>query len=117
VSFVQVDGTGALEEHLLDCIPGAIDRLLALEGLELSQIRWIVPPQRSAAFISRLSRRMCLTRDRFVDVTRPEGDLFTSAMAHGLEHVLASGGARPGDVALLVDAAAGIQVGCALYRF
>jgi 3-oxoacyl-[acyl-carrier-protein] synthase III len=116
-SFVQVEQTGAFEEHLFDCIPAAVDRLLALEGLELTQIRWILPPQRSRAFIAELSRRMQLAPERVVDVTRPEGDLFTSALPHALEHVLVGGLARPGDLALLIDVAAGVQVGCALYRF
>jgi 3-oxoacyl-[acyl-carrier-protein] synthase III len=115
-SFVQVEETGALDEHLFDCIPVAVDRLLALEGVDLTEVRWILPPQRSRAFISQLSRRMHLAPDRVVDVTRPEGDLFTSALPHALEHVLVGGLARPGDLALLIDVAAGVQVGCALYR-
>lgn len=116
-SFVHIKESGLLEEHYLEYIPPAVEELLRQEGLRLSDVRWILPPQRSAEFISRLGERLGVEREKLVDATRPDGDLFTSSLAHGFQHLIDQKKARPGDIGLLVEVGAGIQVGCAVYYF
>jgi 3-oxoacyl-[acyl-carrier-protein] synthase III len=116
-SFVRIETNGRLEEHYLECIPRTVEELLTLEGLEVSRVRWIVPPQRSSDFIGRLSQRMNVGKEKFVDVARPGKDLLTSSLGYALAHILEHGMAGPGDIAVLIDVGAGIQVGCAIYYF
>jgi 3-oxoacyl-[acyl-carrier-protein] synthase III len=116
-SFVHIKESGRLEEHYLECIPPAVEEVLRQEELELSDVRWILPPQRSAEFVTRLSERLGLEREKFVDVTRPDGDLFTSSFAHSFQHLIDQKKTKPGDIGLLIDVGAGIQVGCAAYYF
>lgn len=116
-SFIQSNETGLLDEHYLECIPRTVQQLLQSEGVEVSQVRWILPPQRSTDFISMLGQRLNIERERFVDVVCSGKDLFTSAMPHALHHIIANKMVQPGDICLLIDVGAGIQVGCALYYF
>jgi len=116
-SFVRVEENRSLEDHYLECIPLAVEKLLRLEEIDISQVQWILPAQRSSEFISKLSERMNIERKKFVDVVRPGKDLFTSALAHSFQHLLSHHKTKPGDVGLLIDVGAGIQVGCAIYYF
>ncbi len=117
LSFVRIEEDEHFEQHLADCIDESVAELLHLEQLSAQQIRWVLAPQRSSAFLGRLSERLGIDREQFVDVTRAETDLFTSSIAHAFRALVAGRKAQPGDVGLLIDAGAGIQVGCAIYRF
>ena len=54
---------------------------------------------------------------RFVAVARPKADLFTSALPYSLEYLQREKLAKPGQVGLVIHAASGLQVGCAIYYF
>ncbi len=103
-----------LETCYLQCIREAVDELLRVEQLGISQIKVILPPQISPAFITALSNTMNLSRDRFVDPAHG-GDLFTSSLAYTLQYVREQHLVKPGDIGLIISIGAGIQVGCATY--
>ena len=104
-----------IEACYLQCICSAVYKLLSIEKLDLSQVKVILPPQISAQFISSLSGRMNVSRDKFVDVAH--NDLFTSSLPYALEHVREQDLVKPGDIGLIISAGSGIQVGCATYYF
>ncbi len=105
-----------LETCYLQCIREAVDELLRVEQLGVSQIKVILPPQISPAFITALSNTMNLSRDRFVDPAHG-GDLFTSSLAYTLQYVREQHLVKPGDIGLIINVGTGIQVGCATYYF
>ncbi len=104
-----------IESYYLQCICDAVFELLSIEELDLSQVKVILPPQISAQFITDLSGKMNISRDKFVDVV--ENDLFTSSLPYALEHVREQHLVEPGDIGLIINAGSGIQVGCAIYYF
>ncbi len=104
-----------IETCYLQCICAAVSELLSIEKLDLSQVKVILPPQISAQFITNLSGRMNVSRDKFVDVAR--NDLFTSSLPYALEHVREQHLVEPGDIGLIITVGSGIQVGCATYYF
>ncbi len=106
-----------IEARYLQCIRGAVEELLDIEQLDLSQVKLILPPQISSTFIDRLSDDLGVDRNRFVDAVRDEGDLFTSSLPYALQYVREHNLVQPGDVGLIIAAGAGIQVGCATYHF
>jgi 3-oxoacyl-[acyl-carrier-protein] synthase III len=106
-----------LEIYYLQCIPDAVRELLRIEGLDISQIQVILPPQISSKFISRVSDKMNLSRDEFVDITHERSDLFTSSVPYALQYVREQQLVKPGDIGLIISAGSGIQVGCATYYF
>ncbi len=105
-----------LLDYYLQCIQDTVSELLAVEGLDLSQIKVVLPPQISTAFIDSLSEAMQVSREKFVDV-QSQHDLFTSSLPYALQYARDHQLVQPGDVALLISVGSGIQVGCATYYF
>jgi 3-oxoacyl-[acyl-carrier-protein] synthase III len=106
-----------LEAHYLECVLRVVPELLALEGLDLSDIALLIAPPLSSGFIARLSAELKVDRDRIVHVTGGGEDLFTSAVPYALDAVRSRRLARPGDAGLIITVGAGIEVGCAIYYF
>ena len=89
--------------------------MLSLERLTLPEVRVILPPQLSPEFVSRLSERLGVPRERFVDIAERGADYFTSSLAYTIREARDKGRVRPGDVGLVINVGSGIQVGCAAY--
>jgi 3-oxoacyl-[acyl-carrier-protein] synthase III len=113
--FLEVDPQ--LHDHYLECIPSTVDELLELEGLDRSQIAVVLPSQFSSAFNARLADVLKVGKDKVIDLPHGELDLYGSSVPYGLQHVRDKGLVQPGDIGLLVNVGAGIQVGCATYCF
>jgi 3-oxoacyl-[acyl-carrier-protein] synthase III len=105
-----------LEQRYLRCITATVAELIDRDGIELDRIARIFPPQISGSFISQLSAALGVPRDRLVDVSG-DRDLYTSSLPFALRHAVETGLVGPGDTGLFIGAGAGIQVGCATYRF
>ena len=106
-----------LEELYITYIFPVVMELLQMEGLDLSSIDMVYPPQISSRFIMRLSETLHLPLEKFVDVAGEGPDYFSSSLAYGLEHAYVKGLVKPGDTGLIIAAGSGIQVGCAIYHF
>lgn len=106
-----------LEARFRECIVATVRELLDREGLEISQFGSVFPPQISTQFVEDLAPALGVARDRMVDVSHPEHDLFTSSTPRAMEHASARGIVAPGDLGLIIEVASGIQVGCAIYQF
>jgi 3-oxoacyl-[acyl-carrier-protein] synthase III len=103
-----------LEEYYLRCIQETVGELLAIEKLDLSQIKVVLPPQISTGFIDALSTAMQVGREKFVDV-QSQHNLLTSSLPYALQYAQEHQLVQPGDIALLISVGSGIQVGCATY--
>jgi 3-oxoacyl-[acyl-carrier-protein] synthase III len=106
-----------LERHYVRAVVTTAEDLLRSERIALEQVARIFPPQLCSDFIMELSAAMGVPRDRFVDVTRGNRDLFTSSLPRSLRYARDRGLVRPGDLGLMIAVGSGIQVGCALYHF
>ncbi len=106
-----------LEKIYLSAIARCIPEFLDREKTDLQAFDLILPPQISPGFISELAGQLGVSRSRFIDVTRKEGDLFTASLPAALDHAVAQGLARPGRKALIINVGAGLQVGVAAYVF
>jgi 3-oxoacyl-[acyl-carrier-protein] synthase III len=58
-----------------------------------------------------------LPLDRFVHLANESRDYSTSSLAATIEAAYTTGLIQPGDTCLLIAAGAGVQIGCATYRF
>lgn len=115
--FLHVEKDANLEAIYIACIFPAVQELLQIEGLDLSHIDKIFPPQISSGFITKLSESFNLPREQFVDVVGQGSDLFTSSFTYALEHAFEKELVKPGDTGLVIAVGSGIQVGCAIYHF
>ena len=116
-AYLQVASDARLERYYLEGIRATVDDLLRREGLDLSRIATILPPQRSASFLAELSAALNVPRDRFVEILDHDGDLYTSSLPFAFQALQCDQRIRPGDIGLLIAAGSGIQVACALYYF
>lgn len=105
------------EDYLLRCAAEAIDELLAAAGIGLDDVHAVLPPQISRRFIRRFADLLAISPTRLIDVSSDGSDRYTSSIPLALDRLRRDRRPRPGDLGLLVCAGAGIQVGCALYRF
>ncbi len=106
-----------LNDEYLKMIPEAVDKALAEEGIDISDIDFFLPPQISPAMNSKLPNLLGVEPHRFVDVSREEADLFTSALPYSLEYLQREKRTKTGQIGLVIHAASGLQVGCAVYYF
>jgi 3-oxoacyl-[acyl-carrier-protein] synthase III len=114
---IHIEQRADLEESVLQCVPAAVQDALALEGLDLSQIKLILPPQLSTTAVSRLSKAMNVPRNKFVDLGELDSDLFSSSLVFGIQHARQEGLAKAGDIGLAICTGTGLQIGTAIYYF
>lgn len=106
-----------LLDTYLQCIEPAVAEFLKRNGYEREEIRFLLPPQISPAFVSETARRLEFAGDSVVDVSIEGQDLATSATPVALQAVLESQRAQSGDLGVIVNVGSGIQVACAVYQF
>jgi amino acid adenylation domain-containing protein len=106
-----------IEGLYLKYIPAAVEELLHREGLDISQVAALMPPQFSTEFNMNLAQALGIATEKMVDLPHDRGDLFTSSPVYGIEAAQNRGVAKPGDVGLVINVGSGIQIGCATYYF
>ena len=116
-NYVHVTKDENLDNLYLTCISEAVHDLLRLENLDTSQIKVVFPPQLSKPFLARLRAQFGLASGGIVDIAQDGMDLFTSSLASTLLFAREKKLVEAGDIGLIIDVGAGIQVGCATYRF
>lgn len=99
------------------CATKAAEAFLSRQGLKKEDIAVFLPPQISPGFIDRFSELFGVERSRCVDVTHSGVDLFTATLPYCLSDVLGSKRCGSGEVGLIINVAAGLEVGCATYHF
>jgi 3-oxoacyl-[acyl-carrier-protein] synthase III len=90
---------------------------LRIEQLDIAQVKVVLPPQISSAFIDALGKVLSVSREKLVNLAQEGQDLFTSSLAYTLEYVREQQLVQPGDIGLIISIGTGIQVGCATYYF
>jgi 3-oxoacyl-[acyl-carrier-protein] synthase III len=107
----------AIEKIYLDAISRGVLKFLTREGIGIDSFDLILPPQISPGFVSALPEFLGVDRDKIVDVSREDGDLFGASLPTAMAKVLEKGLAAPGQKALIISVGSGVQVGCATYNF
>ena len=97
-------------------MPGFLDRLLKSAGVAIADIDLVIPHQASAHALELMRRRLGFAPDRIVDILAGRGNQVTASIPSVLDHAIAKGLAKAGDVVLLIGTAAGISLGGAVVR-
>lgn len=106
-----------LEDLYLKCIPGTVEELLKSEGLQMENIKVILPPQISKSLVPRLADALAVESGRFVNLAVDSRSLSSSSLAHSLLNLRRGGRVAAGDVGLMISVGSGLQVGAATYHF
>jgi 3-oxoacyl-[acyl-carrier-protein] synthase III len=116
-SRVQIERRSDLEESCVAHTPAVVKEVLAMENLDPSQIKIVLPPRLSPGARLRLSEAVDVPARKFVELSPPDSDLFSSSLVFGLQHVRQEGMVRTGDIGLVISAGTGLQIGAAIYYF
>ena len=115
-AYLKIMRTPEWQEAMLESVLDAVNCYLRSENTTLDKIDWILPPQISAPFIKELALRLKVDPEKVIDATRGGPNLFTASFAHALMEARRKGAAS-GDLGMVIDVGAGIQVALAVYAF
>lgn len=115
--YLQFAKDPRLEDLYVDCIHKSVRKLLATEELDSSEIAVILPPLISSSFVSKLSVKLNIARERFPYAIQNGKDLFTSSLPYALQYVQEKNLVKAGDIGLIIGVGSGIQVCCVIYDF
>jgi len=107
----------AVEDIYLQAISKGVMEFLKKENAKLDDFDMIVPSQISSAFIAKMARTLGVKKEKMIDVTREGGDLFNASLPAAMDYIFKNKSPEPGQKALIINVASGIQVGCAVYEF
>ena len=114
---VHLQQHASIEDHYLKIIPEAVADLLSREGLELSDVNVVLPPQFSGGFLDKLADKLAVSRAKFADLTMEGKDFLTSALPYSMQEIKTRGMAKRGEIGLVINVGSGLQVGAAVYYF
>lgn len=117
--WLRIDRDPNLAAIYASCLPSAVKELLTLENLEPQDIALVFAPYLPGAALDDLAAHIGVDRSRFVDL-EAQGwatDPFTSTLPYQIADARQRGLVKPGDVALVMAAGSGVEVGCTTYRF
>lgn len=106
-----------LLEIYLDCIEKGVAQFLQEQGLTSEEIRVLLPPQISPEFVRQVGERLGFPAEKVVDVSTDGADLATSSTPVAMQAAMQRNLVAKGDLGLVVNVGAGVQVACATYRF
>ncbi|CAJ1493656.1 amino acid adenylation domain-containing protein [[Mycobacterium] kokjensenii] len=117
--WLRVDRDPNLAAIYVSCLPATVKELLTLEGLEPEDIALVFPPYLPGAALDDLAAHIGVDRSRFVDLEAQgfTSDPFTSTLPYQIADARRRGLVKPGDVALIMAAGSGVEVGATTYRF
>jgi 3-oxoacyl-[acyl-carrier-protein] synthase III len=107
----------AVENIYLRAVSIGVSKFLKREAIGLDDFDMIIPSQISSGFITKMAGILGVKREKMIDVTREGGDLFNASLPAAMDHIFKHNQPEPGQKALIINIASGIQVGCAIYQF
>ena len=106
-----------IEDIYLRAISTGVSKFLEREAVGLDDFDMIIPSQISSGFITKMAGILGVKREKMIDVTREGGNLFNASLPAAMDYILKHNPPKPGQKALIINVASGIQVGCAVYEF
>lgn len=111
-----------IDAKYLDCIQQSVSAFLLERSMTLDEVQWLLPPRMCANFPNRVAQKLGVDLGRVVaakvgDSDDRNLDYFTSSTPAAMLQLTQRGDAKPGDLGLIINVGAGLQVACALYRF
>jgi len=107
----------AVEDIYLRAVSIGVSKFLKREAVGLDDFDMIIPSQISSGFITKMAGILGVKREKMIDVTREGGNLFNASLPAAMDYIFKHNPPKPGQKALIINVASGIQVGCAVYEF
>jgi 3-oxoacyl-(acyl-carrier-protein) synthase III len=115
-TFLNIRKNPCLHDYYINCIDKAVTQYLEKENFSKNMIKAVFPPQISQEFVERLKKILGFAPDAMVLVAK-NNDYYTSSTVYSMQAALDRNQVKKGDIGLIINVGAGIQVACALYQF
>lgn len=106
-----------IEDVYLRAVSRGVAEFLEKENAVIEDFDLIIPSQISSGFIQKTADILGVEKEKMIDVTRKDGDLFNASLPAAMDYIFKHNLSAPGKKALIINIASGIQVGCAVYVF
>lgn len=113
---IEVERSADWHQIYAECANAAIQDLLAAEHLSIAQIRCVLTSTASPAFDAALADALAIDRARVLSASLGVESHPTGSILHAMLAAQETDRIARGDLCVLVEAGAGVQIGCALYR-
>ena len=94
-----------------------VDDTLKANGMDRSDIDWLVPHQANIRIISAIAKKLDLPMDKVVQTIEDHGNTSAGSVPLALDTAVRAGDIKPGDLLLLEAFGAGFTWGSALIRY
>ena len=106
-----------IKEHVSFVMAELSRQVCRQEGIEPSDVDWLVPHQANAAILRHLSRELEIDPARIANTIARAGNIVAGTLPFSLDDLIRRGEIEPGQLILLVTAGAGYAGGVASTRF
>ena len=103
--------------HAVSKLSAVVEEALVANGLESSDIDWMVPHQANRRIIDGLARKMKLSPDKVVLTVDRHGNTSAASIPLALGEAVADGRIKRGDLILMEAIGGGLTWGSALIRW
>jgi 3-oxoacyl-(acyl-carrier-protein) synthase III len=100
----------------LDLLRTSTDAVLAQAGLELADVRWVLPHQPNGVMLAEFVRALGVSPEQVVPIVQETGSVGAASIPISLDRLLGSGRVRAGDRILMIGVGAGLSSGAALLQ-
>jgi 3-oxoacyl-[acyl-carrier-protein] synthase-3 len=103
--------------HAVAKLAGAVDEVLAANGLAQSDVDWLVPHQANARIIEAMGKKLGLPPDRVVMTVDRHANTSAASVPLALDEAVKDGRIKRGELVLMEALGGGLTWGSALARF
>ncbi len=103
--------------HAVSKLAGAVDEVLAANGLTQSDVDWLVPHQANARIIEAMGRKLGLPPERVVMTVDRHANTSAASVPLALDEAVKDGRIKRGELVLMEALGGGLTWGSALARF
>jgi len=103
--------------HAVQKLASAVDEALAANGLDKSEVRWLVPHQANLRIIDAMGKKLGLPPERVVVTVDRHANTSAASIPLALAEAVNDGRIQPGDLVLLEAIGGGLTWGAALLRY
>jgi 3-oxoacyl-[acyl-carrier-protein] synthase-3 len=104
-------------KHAVKALDSVVDETLAANGLDKSDLDWLIPHQANLRIIEATAKRLQMSMDRVIVTVDRTGNTSAGSVPLALDEAVRSGRVQRGQLVLLEAFGGGFTWGSALVRY
>lgn len=116
VGFLRMEGREVFR-HAVGMMCGAVEDVLAATGTTAADIDWFVPHQANQRIIDASAHKLGIGPEKIVSTVALHGNTSAASIPLAIDHAVADGRIKPGDLVMVEAMGGGFTWGAALIRW